>query len=76
MYEGKEYQVTVAVQEIYKASNLKPTTTRLGYSLVYWSVRSENVILPTANDLDLPDEIREVAMYSLQRTVRIDGACP
>lgn len=69
-HEGKEYQVTVAVQKIFKASNLKPTNTCIGYSLVYWSVRSEHVVLPTANKLDLDYEIREVAMYSLPTSVK------
>ncbi len=62
---GEEQNVTVAVQEIYKSSNGQPTSTRIGYSLVYWDVRSTEIVLPTAGDLNLQSEIVEIAAYAI-----------
>lgn len=69
-YDGDEFVVSVAVQEIYKASGGKPTDQALGYSLVYWSARSEHIVLPTATDLNLTGgEIKELAAYALPTSV-------
>ncbi len=68
---GDEVTVKVAVQEIYKASGGQPTTTVVGYSLVYWGTRSEEIILPTQTDLNLTrGNIIEIAAYALPTSVR------
>lgn len=67
---GDEKIVQIAVQEIYKASNGQPTTTVLGYSLVYWSARLEDIVLPTHTDLNLRYEIKEIAAYAVPTSVR------
>ena len=67
---GDEAVVSVAVQQIYKASGGKPTTTVLGYSLVYWSARSDEIRLPTHTDLNLTQgKIIELAAYALPTSV-------
>ena len=68
---GDEVTVKVAVQEIKKASGGKPTTTVMGYSLVYWGTRSEEIVLPTQTDLNLTQgKIIEIAAYALPTSVR------
>lgn len=73
-YDGKTYTVTVAFQEIYQATSTTSGTTAtqnlIGYSLVYWSERSEYMILPTANDLNLSKEMTEIAMYSIPTSAK------
>ncbi len=68
---SNEYVVQIAIQEIYKASGGKKTSTILGYSLVYWSARSETIVLPTIEDLatssTLP--IYELAAYAIPTSV-------
>ena len=73
--DGKEHSVKVAVQKIYEATivNEKPqkTNTVKGYSLVYWSDRSEYIKLPTADELNITGgNIIEVAHYAIPTSVR------
>lgn len=68
--DGKTVKVQVAVQEIYKVSERTMSHTVLGYSLVYWSERSEYIPLPTMDQLNLQMEIIELAYYALPTSVR------
>lgn len=67
---GEEKVVSIAVQEIHRAIGGQPSTTVLGYSLVYWGSRSENIVLPTHTDLNLRYEIKEIAAYAIPTSVR------
>lgn len=70
-YDGKTYTVKVAVQEVYQAINGNATKVKLGYSLVYWSERSEYMPLPTADQLNLSGgRIIEIAHYALPTSVK------
>ena len=70
-YDGETINVKVAVQEVYKAINGKATKTKLGYSLVYWSERTEYMPLPTAEQLFLSGgKIIEIAHYALPTSVK------
>lgn len=66
---GATIKVQVAVQEIYRAVERKKTSAVLGYSLVYWSERSEYIPLPTRDQLNLQYDITELAYYALPTSV-------
>lgn len=69
-YDGETIHVKVAVQEVYKAVNGSATKTKLGYSLVYWSERTEYMPLPTADQLNLSQgKIIEISHYALPTSV-------
>lgn len=66
---SKKIKVTVAIQELYIVADKKMTTAKKGYSLVYWSERSKNIVLPTSNDLGIGQPVIEVAMYAIPSSV-------
>ncbi len=68
--EGKEVTVKVAVQEIYSSTNLQPSNTVKGYSLVYWSERSKYIRLPVQSNINVPKNIIEIAHYALPTSVQ------
>lgn len=62
---GEESEVQIALQEIYDRSSHKP----VAYSIVYWSIRSISITLPSSID-GLQYPITELAMYALPTSVR------
>lgn len=65
--QGENAEVSIALQEIYggRDSNSKKI---IGYSIVYWSERSKNIVLPDKID-GLTAPIIELSMYALPTSV-------
>lgn len=64
---GEKAEVSIALQEIYSGRSANSKNV-IGYSLVYWSERSKNIVLPDKID-GLTKDIIELAMYALPTSV-------
>ncbi len=71
--QGEESEVSIALQPIYNINDKgkdERNKTPIAYSIVYWSVRSKNIVLPDKIDgLTKPAPITELAMYALPTSV-------
>lgn len=66
---GDNKEVQIALQEIYSASGGE-NSPPIAYSLVYWSERSKNIVLPeSVEGLSYSLPITELAMYALPTSV-------
>lgn len=67
---GEDAEVSIALQEIYEGNNASSKKVVKGYSIVYWSVRSKNIVLPDSTEgFGITAPITELAMYALPTSV-------
>jgi len=65
--QGEKAEVKIGLQEIYGGRNASNKTV-IGYSIVYWSERSQNIVLPSKIE-GITKDITELAMYAIPTSV-------